>query len=51
MMANGARWSDDLRVLWDGWGKSSDGSQTEEDGECVEWASAGWRFFLRGLGK
>ena len=51
MMAVAARWSDDRRVLWDGWGSPSDGSKMEDDDERVEWASAGWRFFLRSLGK
>ena len=51
MMAVAARWSDDRRVLWDGWGSPSDGSKMEDDDERVEWASAGWRIFLRSLGK
>lgn len=52
-MAIASRWSDDRRVLWDGWGseKSEGLPKVEETAEEPEWASAGWRFFLRSLGE
>ncbi|KAI5118928.1 hypothetical protein M0805_003752 [Coniferiporia weirii] len=53
LMAIGSRWSQDRRVLWDGWGSESGAawqSETEDaSDEDLEWASAGWRFFLRSL--
>ncbi|KAL5485496.1 hypothetical protein ACEPAI_8138 [Sanghuangporus weigelae] len=51
VMAVASRWSDDRRVLWEGWGseKNNDVPKVEEAAEELEWASAGWRFFLRSL--
>ncbi|KAH8107479.1 fungal-specific transcription factor domain-containing protein [Phellopilus nigrolimitatus] len=52
LLAIGARWSQDRRVLWDGWGAEARKEPPEcetSDEKDVEWASAGWRFFLRSL--
>lgn len=54
MMAIGSRWSQDRRVLWDGWGSDVGGDSGDKRikrEENEEWASAGWRFFLRSLGE
>lgn len=52
-MAVASRWSTDIRVLWAGWGAPGNAGGEEavkKEGEEEEWASAGWRFFLRSLG-
>lgn len=53
IMAVAARWSEDQRVLWNGWGSETTGGLPEVEDPAtgdLEWASAGWRFFLRSLG-
>ncbi len=50
VIAVGARWSEDRRVLWDGWGSGGNKATHPGDNNEMDWASAGWRFYLRGLG-
>lgn len=51
MLAVASRWSEDRRVLWDGWGSGNAVDVAKMKDEEIEWASAGWRFFHRSMGE
>lgn len=50
-LAVASRWSEDRRVLWDGWGAPTDVAGQTGEAHEVDWGSAGWRFFFRSSGK